>query len=524
MLKINQPVNQIRLTNVAVVRLRQAGQRFEIACYPNKVRDWRAGIEKDVREVLQSHRIFVNVGKGEFARDGDLQACFGTNDIDKVSAVILNRGDVQLSARERQLVRDGFVKEVCSLTAERLVSLKTGLPLTPAMVENTAKQLRVLPKFKEGITSKAACARLIARLTAKLPEEIARAMLRADILHDGDAADLAAQLVKSFSAQIIHNDDLPCDDAKRKRVSFRVSTAEYQRLCDFVSQSLGANAELIVVSMLDKSAAVPPTAASAETASPVPPTTGGSEPKSDVAARSHGDGVSSSGDGDSSSSDESDESDAEAELISNGSAPKGGGRRGPDYSALISSEDDEDTETETAGVEAGSTPETEASKKATDVSAAKQKLSLEELKADLDKDTGSKEKRIRKVDLVEDTWSRKQQRKRQERREKERERKQAAEEAEAKQKAKAEELERRQEAERKQETASKIIVDGGPGWCVDCQVNYVTDLGQDLRQHYRMEWHTFNAKRRLRDKAPISRREFDELSRDIKEGFLAVTF
>ena len=33
------PVNQVRLTNVAYVRLNKNGKRFEIACYRNKVYD-----------------------------------------------------------------------------------------------------------------------------------------------------------------------------------------------------------------------------------------------------------------------------------------------------------------------------------------------------------------------------------------------------------------------------------------------------------------------------------------------------
>jgi hypothetical protein len=35
---------QKRLTNIAVVRLKKAGKRFEIACYRNKINDWRAGM------------------------------------------------------------------------------------------------------------------------------------------------------------------------------------------------------------------------------------------------------------------------------------------------------------------------------------------------------------------------------------------------------------------------------------------------------------------------------------------------
>jgi ribosome maturation protein SDO1 len=77
---INQPSNQIKLTNVSIVRLKKGGKRFEvseqvfiepsitlmlickelqIAAYPNTVKSWRAGVEKDISEVLQIESIFV---------------------------------------------------------------------------------------------------------------------------------------------------------------------------------------------------------------------------------------------------------------------------------------------------------------------------------------------------------------------------------------------------------------------------------------------------------------------------------
>lgn len=35
------PVNQVKLTNVAVVRLKKGGKRFEVACYKNRINDFR---------------------------------------------------------------------------------------------------------------------------------------------------------------------------------------------------------------------------------------------------------------------------------------------------------------------------------------------------------------------------------------------------------------------------------------------------------------------------------------------------
>jgi ribosome maturation protein SDO1 len=40
---IKTPTNQKLLTNIAVVRMKRGGKRFEIACYKNKVLNWRNG-------------------------------------------------------------------------------------------------------------------------------------------------------------------------------------------------------------------------------------------------------------------------------------------------------------------------------------------------------------------------------------------------------------------------------------------------------------------------------------------------
>jgi ribosome maturation protein SDO1 len=78
--QINLPSNQIKLTNVAVVRMNRGGQRFEIACYRNKVVNFRQGLEQDLNEVLQTERIFTNVSKGQFTKAKDLEKAFGTKD------------------------------------------------------------------------------------------------------------------------------------------------------------------------------------------------------------------------------------------------------------------------------------------------------------------------------------------------------------------------------------------------------------------------------------------------------------
>ena len=84
MAKIFTPSNRIQLTNVAVVRLKKGGHRFEIACYKNKVLSWRNKVDTDLDDVLQSYSIFVNVSKGQTAKKEDLVEAFGTEDQNKI--------------------------------------------------------------------------------------------------------------------------------------------------------------------------------------------------------------------------------------------------------------------------------------------------------------------------------------------------------------------------------------------------------------------------------------------------------
>ena len=72
------PTGIKKLTNIAVVRLKKAGVRFEIACYKNTVGAWRDGFERDIDNVLQTTQIYNNVSKGIFAKEEDLLKAFGT--------------------------------------------------------------------------------------------------------------------------------------------------------------------------------------------------------------------------------------------------------------------------------------------------------------------------------------------------------------------------------------------------------------------------------------------------------------
>lgn len=185
--QINQPSNQIKLTNVSLVRLKKGKKRFEIACvsstgnkigkiywllstttnfqdhrplastkkekcmllissfskqYKNKVLEWRQGVETDIDNVLQIPNVFLNVSKGQTAPTEDLHKAFGKNaKRDDIILEILNKGDIQVGDKERAAALERAHNEVIGIVASQLVEPRTKRVYTTGMIEKALDML-----------------------------------------------------------------------------------------------------------------------------------------------------------------------------------------------------------------------------------------------------------------------------------------------------------------------------------------------------------------------------------------------
>ncbi|KAJ2974195.1 hypothetical protein NQ176_g6189 [Zarea fungicola] len=140
--RINQPSNQIKLTNVSLVRLKKGKKRFEVACYKNKVLEWRSGIETDLDNVLQIPNVFLNVSKGQTAPKEDLEKAFGKNrTINDIILEILKKGEQQVGEKERAAQLERINNEVISIVASKLVDPRTKRVYTSGMIEKALDML-----------------------------------------------------------------------------------------------------------------------------------------------------------------------------------------------------------------------------------------------------------------------------------------------------------------------------------------------------------------------------------------------
>ena len=140
---LRQPVSQVPLTNVAIVRLKKLGLKFEIACYPNKVSNWRDGIEKDLNEVLQSKEIFSNVQKGVYAKQADIHKAFGKTTDHEIISTILKDGEVQVNELERKSQQENVLKDVATIIADKCVDAASGCPVPYTIILRALEDIHV---------------------------------------------------------------------------------------------------------------------------------------------------------------------------------------------------------------------------------------------------------------------------------------------------------------------------------------------------------------------------------------------
>ncbi|XP_059481198.1 ribosome maturation protein SBDS isoform X2 [Neocloeon triangulifer] len=198
MSKIFTPTNQIRLTNVAVVRIKKGGKRFEIACYKNKVLSWRSKVEKDIDEVLQTHTVFENVSKGKAAKKEDLIKAFGKEDQTEICKEILTHGELQVSDRERSSQLESLFKDIANTVADKCVNPETKRPYPVSMIEKAMKDVHF--SVKPNRNAKQQALEVIPMLKETLPLE--RAQMRLKLHLPPKEAKKLKEKVVSFTAKV----------------------------------------------------------------------------------------------------------------------------------------------------------------------------------------------------------------------------------------------------------------------------------------------------------------------------------
>jgi len=237
------PVGIKKLTNVAVVRYKTHGVRFEIACYKNTVLAYRRGHEKDLDNVLQSTQIYANVSKGVFAKEEDLVEAFGTTDQEAICKVILAKGELQVSERERKVETESALRDAVTTLVEKCVNPATKRPYPPGMIESALKNIHFSIDTKRSAKQQALEA--LPRLQEIFP--IKRAEMRFAVAVPLDKEEKIVEFARENDGTV-ESSDISANEAT---VNFTVDPSQYRALDKLAKQCKG-RLEVVTLAVMEE--------------------------------------------------------------------------------------------------------------------------------------------------------------------------------------------------------------------------------------------------------------------------------
>lgn len=124
-----------------IVRYKHGKTVFEVMTRPGSVLKYRDG-KLGWDNVLVADEVFTNSKKGDRAKASELKAAFGTDQSGECAKIVVERGELQLSAAERKEKVETRKREIIGYLHKHYVDPKTKMPHPFTRIENAMDQIK----------------------------------------------------------------------------------------------------------------------------------------------------------------------------------------------------------------------------------------------------------------------------------------------------------------------------------------------------------------------------------------------
>lgn len=125
-----------------VIKLKTHGQNFEILADSAKALSLKSGMAVDIRDVLAVQKVFTDAKKGMEASPNALSSIFKTDDPLEVAKLIIQKGDIPLTAEYKHNLREQKKKQIIDIIHRNAVDPKTHAPHPPQRIEAALEQAK----------------------------------------------------------------------------------------------------------------------------------------------------------------------------------------------------------------------------------------------------------------------------------------------------------------------------------------------------------------------------------------------
>lgn len=105
--------------------------------------------------MLQTETVFANVSKGQVAKKEDLLKAFGKDDQVEICKEILEKGELQVSEKERHANLESTFKEIATMIADKCVNPETNRAYPVTIIEKAMKDAHYSIKPSKNVKSQA---------------------------------------------------------------------------------------------------------------------------------------------------------------------------------------------------------------------------------------------------------------------------------------------------------------------------------------------------------------------------------
>lgn len=133
------------MTNVAeakIIKLRTHGKEFEIMADSVMALSLKSGNSVDIKDVLAVQKVFTDAKKGMEASPNDLKAVFQTEDHLEVAKIIIQKGEIPLTADYKQGLKDQKKKQIINIIHRNAVDPKTHTPHPSTRIEAALEEAK----------------------------------------------------------------------------------------------------------------------------------------------------------------------------------------------------------------------------------------------------------------------------------------------------------------------------------------------------------------------------------------------
>ncbi len=129
--------------NIILAKIKRNKNNFEIVINPDNALDFKNGKIDSLNQVLEADDIFTDAKKGLKASNNELEAAFNTTNSDEIAKIIINEGEIQLTAKHRAQEKQQKLNKLITKIHSLATDPKTDLPHPRTRIKAALQQAKV---------------------------------------------------------------------------------------------------------------------------------------------------------------------------------------------------------------------------------------------------------------------------------------------------------------------------------------------------------------------------------------------